>query len=123
MVSRWNAWNAVFYMENDFYAGQFTKTCYPKFKNFNTKIAHFFISHFNKFQQIFQGVLVRDFEKTFSESIISLPVYTNGQIAFDFMEAFIKAVEKDVIKNVILYNEIKLKAYEKAINENAEIKR
>lgn len=57
------------------------------------------------------------------DDIISLPVYADGQIAFDIMEDFIKAVEKEVIKNVVLYNEMKFKAYEKAINKNAEIKR
>lgn len=52
-----------FYMQKDFYAGQFTKTCYPKFKRFNQKIAHFFITYLNKQQSQFQAVLVRDFEK------------------------------------------------------------
>ncbi len=52
-----------FYMQKDFYAGQFTKTCYPKFERFNQKIAHFFIAHLNKQQGKFQAMLVRDFEK------------------------------------------------------------
>ena len=36
-----------FYMEKDFYAGQFTKTIFPKFDNFNKELALFFISIFN----------------------------------------------------------------------------
>lgn len=105
-----------FYMEKDFYAGQFTKTIYPKFKNFSCKIAHYFIAHFNKQSPIFKGVLVRDFEKVFYETNISLPTYANGQIAFDFMKTFIKAIEKESIKDVVLWSEKELKAYKELVN-------
>ena len=37
-----------FYMGHDFYAGQFTKTLFPKFPNFNEDIALYFISILNK---------------------------------------------------------------------------
>lgn len=100
-----------FYMEKDFYAGQFTKTCYPKFENFNKQIAYFFIAWLNKNQKVFQGVLVRDFEKVFNDTKIKLPINKNGQIAFDFMESFISAVQKEVIKSVNLWSE----------NENAQM--
>lgn len=140
-----------FYMQKDFYAGQFTKTCYPKFKRFNQKIAHFFITYLNKQQSQFQAVLVRDFEKTFNETKILLPILPslrtseadetihnkgvdchefadantgltsksrndeflanqNGQIAFEFMETFISAVQKEVIKSVVLWSEKRLNA-------------
>ena len=36
---------------------------------------------------------------------IQLPTNENGQIAFEFMENLIKAVEKEVIKNVVLYSQ------------------
>lgn len=132
-----------FYMQKDFYAGQFTKTCYPKFERFNQKIAHFFIAYLNKQQSQFQAVLVRDFEKTFNETKILLPILPslrtseasaaihnkgadchepngsrnddflenqNGQIAFEFMETFISAVQKEVIKSVVLWSEKRLNA-------------
>ena len=137
-----------FYMQKDFYAGQFTKTCYPKFKRFNQKIAHFFITYLNKQQSQFQAVLVRDFEKTFNETKILLPILPslrtseadeaihnkgvdchepngsrndeflanqNGQIAFEFMETFINAVEKEVIKSVVLWSEKRLNATKQVI--------
>ena len=91
-----------FYMEKDFYAGQFTKTIYPKFDTFNSKIAHFFITWLNKFQKTFQGVLVRDFEKTFSESVICLPTQ-NNKIAFDFMESYIQELEEERIQELEAY--------------------
>lgn len=106
-----------FYMQKDFYAGQFTKTCYPKFERFNQKIAHFFIAYLNKQQSQFQAVLVRDFEKTFNETKILLPINQNNQITFEFMETFISAVQKEVIKSVVLWSEKRLNAT-KAIVEN-----
>lgn len=88
-----------FYMSEDFYAGQFTKTAFPKFEKFNSKIAQFFISNLNKYQEIFKGNLVRDFEKTFSNSEILLPS-KNGKPDFEFMETFISAIQKLAIADV-----------------------
>ena len=85
-----------FYMKSDFYAGQFTKTVYPKFDNFNEKKALYFIVLFNKLQKLLQGVLVRDFERTFYASKISLPT-KNDQPDFDFMEEYIHVLEKERI--------------------------
>lgn len=107
-----------FYMQKDFYAGQFTKTCYPKFKKFNQKIAHFFITYLNKQQSQFQAVLVRDFEKTFNETKILLPINQNNQITFEFMENFISAVQKEVIKSVVLWSEKRLNATKQVISKS-----
>lgn len=106
-----------FYMQKDFYAGQFTKTCYPKFERFNQKIAHFFIAYLNKQQSKFQAVLVRDFEKTFNETKILLPINQNNQITFEFMENFISAVQKQVIKSVVLWSEKRLNATKQVISK------
>ncbi|BEG56351.1 hypothetical protein NHP21005_00390 [Helicobacter sp. NHP21005] len=45
-----------FYMKQDFYAGQFTKTLHPKFEGFNRRVALFMATCLNKFQRILQGV-------------------------------------------------------------------
>ena len=111
-----------FYMQKDFYAGQFTKTLYPKFATFNKLIAHFFIAWLNKSQKTFQGVLVRDFEKTFNKSVISLPIYENKQIAFDFMESFIKSIEKECIRDVVCYQEAKKRSYERGVGFKSPLK-
>ncbi len=105
-----------FYMEKDFYAGQFTKTIYPKFEPFNPKIAHYFITLFNKHQKALQAMLVRDFEKTFLATKLHLPT-KNGEIDFDFMRVFIKAVEKEVIKGVVLWSEKRLNATKQIISK------
>lgn len=79
-----------FYMEKDFYAGQFTKTIFPKFEYFNKNIAMFFIAIFNANKQKYlKNFIVKDFVKDFSNTAIILPTYENSEIAFDFMENYI----------------------------------
>ncbi|BDB67235.1 hypothetical protein Hc94105_1452 [Helicobacter cinaedi] len=106
-----------FYMQKDFYAGQFTKTLYPKFSGLNATIAQFFITWLNKNQKIFQGVLVRDFEKTFKETEILLPILDSHNIDFDFIESFIKAIQKECIKSVVLWQEKEREAYKKVVKQ------
>lgn len=104
-----------FYMQKDFYAGQFTKTLYPKFNGLNATIAQFFITWLNKNQKIFQGVLVRDFEKTFKETEILLPILDSHNIDFNFIESFIKALQKECIKSVVLWQEREARAYKQVV--------
>lgn len=96
-----------FYMQKDFYAGQFTKTIYPKFENFNSIIAQYFITWLNKNQEIYKSGLVRDFENLFNNTKISL-LAKNDKIDYNFMSDFIKAVQKLVIKDVVLWSEKKI---------------
>ena len=91
-----------FYMEKDFYAGQFTKTLYPKISKFNESIALYFIGMLNKLQSLFQGVLVRDFEKTFYNTEIVIP-QRNNQIDFAYMEKRIRVLEEERIRVLEAY--------------------
>ena len=107
-----------FYMEKDFYAGQFTKTIYPKFENFNKYIAFYFISLFNANRQKYlKDFVVKNFEKDFTNTSISLPINSSGDIDFVFMETFIKAIEKEVIKSVVLWSEKRLNATKQVISK------
>ena len=81
-----------FYMQKDFYAGQFTKRPIPKSFSLTERIAIYFISLLNKNQQRFQNVLVRDFENEFNKTIVKLPV-KNSEIDFDFIEFFVAEIE------------------------------
>lgn len=83
-----------FYMEKDFYSGQFTKRALPKKFILNKKIATYFISLMNRNQQVWQNVLVRNFEKEFNKTKIQLPVL-NNEIDFKFMENFISELENN----------------------------
>ncbi|HED7246049.1 TPA: restriction endonuclease subunit S [Campylobacter jejuni] len=93
-----------FYMEKDFYAGQFTKTIYPKFKEFNKNIALFFTSIFNANKELYlKNFIVRDFEKDFLKTKISLPITSDKAPNFTLMEVFIKNLEQYHIKPLISY--------------------
>ena len=106
-----------FYMEKDFYAGQFTKTIYPKFDNFNKDIAQYFICWLNKKQNFYQSHLVRDFERLFNETKILLPISEDGKINYKFIKDFIKAIEKLVIKDIVLWADKKIEVTKKVIDK------
>lgn len=98
----WMMWMQFFYMDKDFYAGQFTKRIIPKWFSLNTSNANFFISLLNKLQPIFQNTLVRHFEKTFNETKISLPI-KNWEINFAFMEKFMRELESERLRELEAY--------------------
>lgn len=106
-----------FYMKKDFYAGQFTKTIYPKFDNFNKDIAQYFICWLNKKQNFYQSHLVRDFERLFNETTILLPISEDGKINYKFIKDFIKAIEKLVIKDIVLWADKKIEVTKKVIDK------
>ncbi|WP_267892011.1 restriction endonuclease subunit S [Helicobacter cynogastricus] len=105
-----------FYMEQDFYTGQFTKSLHPKFEGLNRHTALFMLTCLNKFQKILQGILVRDFEKTLNPLKIVLPVQKEA-IAFELIEHFIKALEKQQIEKVKALWDQKLGAYTSVLDQ------
>ena len=92
-----------FYMSHDFYAGQFTKTVFPKFEGFNYRVALWFISWFNKSSKLYLGLLVRDFEKAFLESEISVPRNHDGSLSLKYMESRIREMEESRIREIEAY--------------------
>ncbi len=92
-----------FYMRDDFYAGQFTKTIYPVFKGkelFDEATAEYFLAWFNKSSAVYKRVLVRDFEKTFGSTEVELPVTEDGDIDMEFIRNFVTAQEKMLIQDM-----------------------
>lgn len=49
---------------------------------------------------------------------INLPINSNGEIDFKFIEIFISALQKLVIKDVVLYADSKINATKKVVGEN-----
>ena len=62
----------------------------------------YFTALLNKENKRLSSILVRDVDKTFLNTIIKLPV-KNQEIDFEFIEIYISAIKKLVIKNLILY--------------------
>ena len=91
-----------FYMEKDFYSGQFTKTLYPKEDKlplFNCWVAQYFITILNKFQTVYQGGLVRDFEDTFNKSEFFLP-FKNNKVDLSYIQEFITELQAERLQEL-----------------------
>ncbi len=88
-----------FYMGQDFYAGQFTKTIYAKGFTLNPALGIFFVSLFNRCQEDLKSVLVRDFEERFLSLEIDIPIKRN-QIDTDFIERYINVLTVDCISQI-----------------------
>lgn len=95
--------DTMFYQENDFIGYQHIQNLVPKFERFNKLIAFFIISSCrlstqNKF----------DYGNKFNRenmraTAILLPQTSSGKIDFDFMEAFIRELEEERIRELTAY--------------------
>jgi len=81
-----------FYQSHDFYAGQFTKTIFPKFNGLNGKTALWFIAWFNKHSNRLKGELIRKFESIFNDIDIVIPVKDNS-IDIKYIKSRIRELE------------------------------
>lgn len=89
-----------FYMESDFYAGQFTKSIVPKGFHLNKDSSHFFITSLNAFDGTFKNVLVREFKKTFDETTILVPK-KDGKLDITSIET-IGAASRNLVSQRVL---------------------
>jgi len=112
-----------FYRPTPWYAGQFVRKVIPKI-DMPPLIIPFFTSALNKLKPLLLSVLVRNVDRTFLNSELTLPVKKNGDIDFDFMNNFIAEIEAEHIAELEAYLlATGLKDYEltedekKAINE------
>lgn len=90
-----------FYRNKPWYAGQFVRKIVPKIDLSKNSILYF-STLLNQQKNVLLSVLVRDVDKIFLNSKIHLPV-KNKKIDFDMMNTFISAIQKLVIKDVVLY--------------------
>ena len=68
----------------------------------NEKIGLFLVTSLSYLKNLFSFSNMGTWSK-FKELNIKLPVTANGEIDFDFMESFIKAIQKECIKGVDSY--------------------
>ena len=99
-----------FYMQSDFYAGQFTKTLYPLFDGFDEELALYFISILKLFQSRLKGELVRNFENYLLSQKIPLPI-KNNEIDFAFMRRYIATLKAERVATLKAERVATLKAY------------
>lgn len=94
---------SIFYQPRDFIGYSHVQGVYPFSSKWEEKTLLYFVAVFRK------ATLNRfDYANKFNRKIaketnIKLPITTNGEIDFDFMESFIKAIQKECIKGVDSY--------------------
>lgn len=91
-----------FFQQTPWYAGQFVRKIIPKFP-INNLLANYFETILNKQSSKLLSVLVREIDEVFRNIEILLPTHTNGEIAFDYMEDYIKELEAERIKELEAY--------------------
>ena len=91
-----------FYRKKPWYAGQFVRKIKPKIK-IPEKATAFFTTIFNQQKKVLLSVLVRNVDTTFQNTVVSLPLTNNGEINFEFMEAFIREIEETRIRGLKAY--------------------
>ena len=91
-----------FYMDRDFYAGQFTKRAVPLGFTLTPRLAQFFISILDKHIPIFKSGSVRQFTSTFTSIPVTLPV-VGDKIDFNSMEYFLAELEAERLAELEAY--------------------
>ncbi|MDR2660660.1 MAG: restriction endonuclease subunit S [Lactobacillaceae bacterium] len=105
-----------FYQKSKWYAGQFVRKITPKFK-MDDNIAKYFNTILNKQQKLLLSVLVRSIDKTFNNTKIKLPITDTGDIDFNYMIKYIRAIEKLVIRGVIEWKDKQIEATKNITNQ------
>lgn len=85
--------------------------------NWNEKVIYFLIANIQKFVSLYNGQQGGYKLEDIKNHIIELPI-KNGNIDFDFMEKIVSAIQKIVIKDVVLYTDKKIKITKNLINKN-----
>lgn len=91
-----------FYRRKPWYAGQFVRKIVPKF-DLPENVILFFTTLLNMQKKVLLSVLVRNVDEKFRNIIVSLPVTPENKIDFDFMEAFIRELEEERIRELAAY--------------------
>ena len=100
-----------FYRHSPWYAGQFIRKISSKIELERSAILYFTVM-LNKQKQNLLSVLVRDVDNKFLNAKINLPINVDKQIDFAYIDTFISAIQKTVIKDVVTYTNKKLETKE-----------
>jgi len=109
--------DTMFYQEKDFIGYSHIQNLVPKFQPFNKAISHIIIA----VSRIATSNNQYDYGNKFNRyamnnTKILLPTTAEGKIDYKFMETFICAVLKLVIKDVVLYADRKIEAMKEVIS-------
>lgn len=110
----------VKYQKEPYYCSQNINKLTPKtiFIKWSEKIAIFLMTNIWRFVSIYDGQQGGYKLDDIKNHKIKLPITASGEIDFEFMNNFIKAIEKLVIKDVVLYTDNKIKATKSIASSN-----
>lgn len=89
-----------FYREREWYAGQFVRNIKAKFE-LNKYTGLYFETVLSGLSPYLLSGLVRDVDKAFLSSTITLPVDDNGRIDFEWIERFVKQQKKALLDKIV----------------------
>ena len=101
--------------DKDFHIGTRVKALTFKFGEQSKEIRLYFTAAINKLQVLFEEYLNNATDK-FPDLEIKLPITPKGEIDFEFMENYIKAIEKLTIKSVIEWKDKIIEVTKKCID-------
>lgn len=93
----------MFYQEKPYFTGDKIKILKPKYSRFGKANALFFITEMTKSFSNFSWGSTSFSVDTISDQQVSLPVTPENKIDFDFMEAFIRELEEERIRELAAY--------------------
>lgn len=103
----------VFLQEEHFWASDDVNVWYPKFK-FNTKVIEYMMTAIKKCREKYNYAAKWTLDKMQNE-MLTLPITPDGDIDFDYMERYIRAIEKMTIADVVKYRDRELYAAKQAV--------
>ena len=93
----------AFLQEEQFWASDDVNVWYPKF-SFNTEVIEYIMSVIRKHRNKYSYTSKWTIDKMRNE-ILVLPIKSDGTPDFDYMSAYIRAIEKIVIADVVKYKD------------------
>jgi len=109
-----------FYRTKPWYAGQFIRKITPKIP-MSEFVSHFFTVIMNKQKKHLRSVLVREVDATFKSSKVMLPVTPSGLPDYDYIEMFMRAVQKLVVKDVVDFAAKRISATKKCVKGGSRL--
>lgn len=105
----------MFYQENPYFTGDKIKILKSKFKNFNKYSSQYFIGAMSKSFSSFSWGSSSFSEKVINEQKIFVKIKDN-RIDFEYMETLILAIQKLVIRDVVLFADRKIYATKQVLD-------
>ena len=108
----------MFYQEQPYFTGDKIKILKPKYARFGKNNAQFFLAAMRKTFSLFSWGSSRFNIGTLNSQVVLLPAKEDKSIDFDFIETYISAIQKLVIRDVVRFADEKIALTEEAVRKS-----